>query len=168
MTQKMKLDSQDQQRLRLDRQLCFALYNASNTMTRLYRPHLQKLGLTYPQYLVLLALWSKQPQLVGDLGAELGLNFGTLSPLLKRMAIKGLIQRQRDPQDERRVSIALTSAGQALRQPALAMQTDLGCELNLAADNISQLRESLQLLTLSLSQVEANQPQKTTPPGVTP
>lgn len=125
-------------------------------MTRLYGPHLQKLDLTYPQYLVLLALWSEQPRSVGDLGAELGLNFGTLSPLLKRMEMKGLIKRQRQPEDERRVSIALTAQGLGLRQSALEMQKVLQCELDLPDESVTQLRDGVQQLTQSLLKAEVN------------
>ena len=142
--------------LRLDRQLCFALYRASNLITRLYGPHLQKLDLTYPQYLVLLALWAEQPLSVGDLGVELGLNFGTLSPLLKRMEAKGLVQRQRQPEDERRVSVVLTPEGFDLRQPALAMQKLLRCELDLPDEGLNELRESVQLLTRGMLKVNSS------------
>lgn len=125
-------------------------------MTRLYGPHLQELDLTYPQYLVLLALWTEQPRSVGDLGAELGLNFGTLSPLLKRMEVKGLLQRQRQADDERRVSITLTAQGEDLRQSALAMQKVLQCELDLPDESVAQLRDGVQQLTRSLLNVELN------------
>ncbi|MDZ4320516.1 MAG: MarR family transcriptional regulator, partial [Phenylobacterium sp.] len=83
--------------LRLDLQLCFALYGASNRVTRLYRPLLEPLGLTYPQYLVMLALWEKAPRSVGDLGQALDLDSGTLTPLLKRLETQGLVNRARDP-----------------------------------------------------------------------
>ena len=104
--------------LLLDRQVCFPLYAASNLLTRLYRPVLEPLGLTYPQYLVMLVLWERSPASVGDLGERLHLDSGTLTPLLKRLESAGLLARQRDAQDERRVRIALTNAGQALRAEA--------------------------------------------------
>src|SRR6476661_10240232 len=92
----------------LDSHLCFALYAASNHMTRLFVPFLQKLGVTYPQYLVLVVLWERGPQGVGDLAALLRMDFGTLSPMLKRLERKGLIVRRRDAADERRVLVDLT------------------------------------------------------------
>src|ERR1700693_3700709 len=100
----------------LDNHLCFALYAASNHMTRLFVPFLQKLGVTYPQYLVLVVLWERGPQGVGDLASMLRMDFGTLSPMLKRIESKGLITRQRSPSDERRVLVALTSKGVSLRK----------------------------------------------------
>lgn len=112
---------QDPAWLLLDRQLCFALYSASLAMTRLYKPHLDALGLTYPQYLVLLALWQADGQSVGELGAHLHLDSGTLTPLLKRMEAAGLVARERSAADERRVEIHLTAAGRKLRQRALAV-----------------------------------------------
>src|SRR5215831_21306714 len=89
----------------LDNHLCFALYDASNHMTRLFVPFLTKLGVTYPQYLVLVVLWERGPQGVGDLASLLGMDFGTLSPMLKRLESKGLLTRKRQPADERRVLV---------------------------------------------------------------
>lgn len=119
--------------LRLDRQLCFALYAASLAMTKLYKPLLAPLGLTYPQYLVMLALWEQDGPSVSALGERLQLDSGTLSPLLKRLAAAGLITRARAPDDERRVQITLTPAGHALKArvrhvPACAFQAS-GCSL---------------------------------------
>lgn len=108
--------------LALERQLCFALYSASLAMTRLQKPHLEALGLTYPQYLVLLALWAQDGQTVGELGARLVLDSGTLTPMLKRMEAAGWLQRERDPADERRVRVGLTPAGRALREPACGLR----------------------------------------------
>src|ERR1700761_624923 len=110
------INDQEDDPLRLDRQVCFPLYAASNLINRLYRPVLGKLGLTYPQYLVMLVLWEQEPQTVGGLGGRLYLDSGTLTPLLKRMEAAGLVVRQRDTQDERRVQIALTDKGRALRE----------------------------------------------------
>lgn len=109
---------EDDDPLLLDRQVCFPLYAATNLLNRMYGPVLGELGLTYPQYLVMLVLWERQPQTVGALGARLHLDSGTLTPLLKRMEAAGLVTRTRDPADERRVQIALTAAGQALRARA--------------------------------------------------
>src|SRR5216684_7333710 len=99
----------------LDGHLCFALYAASNHMTRLFVPFLQKLGVTYPQYLVLVVLWERNSQGVGDLATALSMDFGTLSPMLKRLERKGLVDRRRHPDDERRVVVTLTPKGVALR-----------------------------------------------------
>ena len=104
--------------LRLDNQVCFALYSASLAMTKLYKPLLDAIGLTYPQYLVMLVLWEGDQLTVSELGERLYLDSGTLTPLLKRLESAGLLARQRDAQDERRVRIALTNAGQALRAEA--------------------------------------------------
>lgn len=115
--------------LSLDLQLCFSLYTAANLMTRLYRPLLQPLGLTYLQYLAMLALWEHSPQSVGDLGRRLGLDSGTLTPLFKRMETAGILTRTRDPSDERRVTIALTDAGRALRHKAQGVPGAVFCRL---------------------------------------
>src|SRR6476469_7936832 len=102
--------------LRVERQLSFALYGASNRVVRLHRPFLEPLGLTYPQFLVMLALFEDAPRTVGELGQELGMDNGMLTPLLKRLQSAQLISRTRDSQDERRVLIDLTEAGEALRE----------------------------------------------------
>jgi DNA-binding MarR family transcriptional regulator len=101
--------------LQLDLQLCFALYTAGNLFTRLYRPLLAPLGLTYPQYVAMMILWERSPQTVGDLCRRLNLDFGTLSPLFRRLETAGLVVRRRDPDDQRRVLIELTGEGRALR-----------------------------------------------------
>jgi DNA-binding MarR family transcriptional regulator len=102
----------------LNQQLCFALYAANNAMGRLYRPMLAELGLTYPQYLVLLALWETDNRTVGALGEALTLESNTLTPLLKRMEGADLVQRLRNPQDERSVTVSLTEKGRALEGKA--------------------------------------------------
>ena len=104
--------------LQLDNQLCFALYSTSLAMTKLYKPLLDKLELTYPQYLVMLVLWQNDGLMVSALGERLFLDSGTLTPLLKRMETAGWLTRQRDVQDERRVTIRLTSAGRSLQAQA--------------------------------------------------
>ncbi len=119
--------------LDLDRQLCFALYAASLAMTKAYKPILAELGLTYPQYLVMLALWQHGSQRVGELGERLGLDSGTLTPLAKRLQALGLIERERSAVDERQVEITLTAAGQQLRARAepipLCVMQLTGCQL---------------------------------------
>lgn len=102
----------------LDNQLCFALYSASLAMTKLYKPYLDALGLTYPQYLALLVLWERDGITVSSLGERLNLDSGTLTPLLKRMQAAGWLTRQRSQEDERRVQVLLTDAGRALQQQA--------------------------------------------------
>jgi DNA-binding MarR family transcriptional regulator len=104
--------------LKLDHQVCFALYSASLAMTKLYKPLLDELGLTYPQYLVMLVLWEGDGLMVSELGQRLFLDSGTLTPLLKRLEAAGLISRLRDVADERRVHIHLTAAGRKLKARA--------------------------------------------------
>ncbi|HEY8023455.1 MAG TPA: MarR family transcriptional regulator [Burkholderiaceae bacterium] len=104
--------------LRLDNQLCFALYSASLAMTKLYKPLLEPLGVTYPQYLVMLVLWESDGVMVSEIGERLFLDSGTLTPLLKRLETAGLLTRLRDADDERRVRIKLTAAGRALKKQA--------------------------------------------------
>ena len=106
------------QALLLDNQLCFALYSASLAMTKVYKPLLDTLGLTYPQYLVMLVLWEHDTLTVSELGEHLFLDSGTLTPLLKRMEAAGLVQRTRSAEDERRVRVAATSAGRRLKARA--------------------------------------------------
>ncbi|WP_353862470.1 MarR family winged helix-turn-helix transcriptional regulator [Svornostia abyssi] len=105
--------------LALDRQVCFALYAASRAVTAAYRPLLEPLGLTYPQYLVMLVLWERGPLPVHEIGDALRLDSGTLSPLLKRLEAGGLVRRRRSAEDERRVLVALTDEGRALRDRAV-------------------------------------------------
>ena len=104
--------------LKLDNQLCFALYSASLQMTKLYAPLLKPMGLTYPQYLVMLVLWENDGTMVSQLGERLFLDSGTLTPLLKRMESSGLLRRERARDDERRVLIYLTPAGRTLKKQA--------------------------------------------------
>jgi MarR family transcriptional regulator, organic hydroperoxide resistance regulator len=127
----------------LDNHLCFALYAASNHMTRIFLPFLQKLGVTYPQYLVLVALWERDSQGVGDLASTLGMDFGTLSPMLKRIEKKGLVARRRDPADERRVAVSLTSKGEALRKRTQQMLGQFYCFLNVPVEELFDLKDRL-------------------------
>ena len=141
-TTKTPQGSADQ--LRLENQLCFALYAASGLVTRAYRPLLEPLGLTYPQYLAMMALWEKAPRTVSDLGEALGLDSGTLTPLLKRMEGAGLVRRTRDAADERRVLITLTDEGRDLREKAAGVPYALACTLGLPGEAIVELRATLQ------------------------
>src|SRR6201981_1015621 len=104
--------------LMLSNQLCFAVYSTAHAFNRVYKPLLDRLGLTYPQYLVMLALWERDGVPVKDIGERLFLDSGTLTPLLKRLEAADLIKRRRSTEDERQVLIALTSQGQALREKA--------------------------------------------------
>lgn len=126
--------------------MCFALYAASRAMTARYRPLLDALGLTYPQYLVMMLLWEEDNQTVGQLGARLSLDSGTLSPLLKRLTTAGLVTRHRRVEDERSVAIALTDAGRALRDRAEAINEEIICALGMDADEFADLRAKLNLV----------------------
>lgn len=138
--------------LLLDSQLCFALYSASASMTRAYRPLLEPLGLTYPQYIVMLVLWEDAPRSVGEIGAMLGHDSATLTPLLKRLEANGLVSRVRDPADERRVLVAPSKAGMALKQKALGIPGALLCRLRLPVGEIAELRRTLKRLTAALNE----------------
>ncbi|ARU18370.1 MarR family winged helix-turn-helix transcriptional regulator [Croceicoccus marinus] len=127
--------------LRLDRQLCFPLYAATNLLQRLYRPMLEPLGLTYSQYLVMLVLWEREPVTVGELQSCLRLDVGTLSPMLKRMERAGLVTRIRDPRDERRVLIAPTPKGRDLKIEARGIPHALAKQVGVDAERIHALRE---------------------------
>lgn len=132
--------------LRLDQQLCFALYSASLAMTKLYKPLLEPLGLTYPQYLALLVLWERDGVSVGELGERLFLDSGTLTPLLKRMEAAGRLQRERAADDERRVIVTLTPDGRALKQQARRVPHDLAKATGCSADELVALTAQLQAL----------------------
>jgi len=138
--------------LRLDQQICFPLYAASNLMTRLYRPLLTELRLTYPQYLVMLVLWETSPIRMGELCQRLYLDSGTLTPLLKRLASAGYVSRERDPGDERRVVLALTPAGLALKQRALSVPIALASQFDGAPEQVTAFRIALQNVTQDLAE----------------
>ena len=131
----IKIDDADRM-LQLDHQLCFALYSASLAMTRVYKPLLDELGLTYPQYLAMLALWQQDGLMVSELGERLFLDSGTLTPLLKRLEAAGLITRLRAVQDERRVHITLTAAGRQLKAQAAKIP---GCIISATECSLPEL-----------------------------
>jgi DNA-binding MarR family transcriptional regulator len=133
--------------LKLDRQVCFALYAASRAVTQLYRPLLDALGLTYPQYLVLLVLWERGPVTVSELGDALDLDSGTLSPLLKRLAAAGLVTRGRRPDDERSVEVRLTRAGTELKAKAAGVPRKIARATGLRVADLAALRRDLVALT---------------------
>lgn len=132
--------------LQLDRQLCFALYAASLAMTRLYKPLLEPLGLTYPQYLVMLVLWEGDGITVSQLGERLALDSGTLTPLLKRLEAAGLVQRLRDAADERRVLLQLTAAGRGLKTRAAAIPVAIAGASGCTLDELTALTARLKSL----------------------
>ncbi len=136
----------DDRALLLDQQLCFALYSSSLLLTKLYKPHLEALGLTYPQYLVMLVLWEQNDQVVSQLGERLGLDSGTLTPLLKRLEGHGLVRRERDESDERRVRVKLTEQGQALKSRARGVPSAMRCLMGGHPDELGQLRTALKEL----------------------
>jgi len=138
------------EKLRLDTQLCFALYATSLAMTKLYKPLLAPLGLTYPQYLVMLVLWEHDDRTVHELGELLQLDSGTLTPLLKRMEVAGQLSRHRDPADERRVRILLTPSGKALREQAQGIPGAILCQAGLEGDALATLRTQLHALRQQL------------------
>lgn len=135
---------------RLNRQVCFAMYSATRATTAAYRPMLEELGLTYPQYLVMLVLWEGQPRSVRELGEELALDSGTLSPLLKRLEALGLVERRRSAEDERRVEVFLTASGAALSAKAAGVPQRLAEAAGLSAAELDQLRDTLSRLTAAL------------------
>ncbi|WP_305039780.1 MarR family winged helix-turn-helix transcriptional regulator [Frankia sp. CiP3] len=137
--------------LRLDDQLCFALYAASRAMTGVYRPVLDQLGLTYPQYLVMLVLWEHEASPVKELCAALQLDYGTLSPLLKRLESTGLLRRERRVDDERSVQITLTEEGAALRERARSVPSVIERAMGLSSDEFVALRSALHRLTAVLT-----------------
>lgn len=142
--------SEGENPLLLDMQVCFPLYAATNLLNRLYGPILAGLGLTYPQYLVMLVLWERQPQTVGALGTRLYLDSGTLTPLLKRMEASGFVTRTRDPKDERRVLIGLTDKGKRLREQALHVPETIAD--GRTPEGVEELRESVRNLVAMLAQ----------------
>lgn len=137
--------------LLLDNQLCYALYAAAHRMTKSYRPMLERMGLTYPQYLVLLVLWETDGITVSEIGRRLRLDSGTLTPVLKRLEAAGFLVRNRRRSDEREVEIALTPRGQALRTEAAAVRESVMCQLNMSEPEVQAMRADLNALIANLS-----------------
>lgn len=131
------------ERITLDQHLCFTIYAASRAITRLYRPVLQELGITYPQYLVLLVLWEHESISVKYLGKILDLDTGTLTPLLKRMETMGLIVRERNPKDERSVMIGLTEKGRKMEEKATSIPRSFMDNTGLTVEQITRLDKTL-------------------------
>lgn len=139
----MTAPTQDDDPLALERQVCFALAVASRTVVSVYRPVLEPLGLTHPQYLVMLALWGQEPLSLSALGHQLDLDAGTLSRLVKRLEAASLVTRDRNPDDERSLAVALTADGRALRDRALAVPGTVVERLGMDVEELVELRERL-------------------------
>ena len=137
--------------LQLDKQLCFALYSTSLAMTKLYKPQLEKLGLTYPQYLVMLILWERDGLALKDIAEQLHIDSGALTPVIKRLEALGLLQRQRQADNERTLEIDLTPAGKALRDQAQEIPLHIGMACATSEGEINALREQLQQLRKNLT-----------------
>lgn len=144
--------------LSLDRQLCFPLYAASRAMTQAYAPLLSRLGLTYPQYLVMLVLWETDGVTVKEVGERLYLDSGTLTPLLKRLEAQGLVRRERSTEDARSVHVHLTAQGRALRRKAVSVPEALVCRFGMSLEDVTRLRRDIRRLFEALSQSESPNP----------
>lgn len=129
--------------LRLENQVCFALVTAARNVVSIYRPVLEPLGLTHPQYLVMLALWERSPRSLGELAAELAMEPATLSPLVKRLEAQGRVSRSRRPGDERVLEIALTEEGAALRERAVEVPRKIMELVGMDVDELTALRDGL-------------------------
>jgi MarR family transcriptional regulator, organic hydroperoxide resistance regulator len=129
--------------LKLENQVCFALVTASRNVVSIYRPVLEPLGLTHPQYLVMLALWEQSPRALGELAAELAMEPATLSPLVKRLQAQGRVTRARRADDERVLEIALTADGRALRERALEVPERIMAAVGMDASGLAALRDAL-------------------------
>ena len=138
--------------LRLDDQLCFALYAATSAIVRAYRPLLRDIGLTYPQYVVLMALWEEDDVSVGHLGARLSLPLSGVTPVLDRLERAGLLERRRGTEDRRTVRVALTDAGRDLERQAARAQHQVRCQTELRPEALAELRSELHDLTHTLDQ----------------
>jgi DNA-binding MarR family transcriptional regulator len=147
--------------MKLDNQICFAIYASSREITKLYRPLLQDIGLTYTQYVTMLALWEKDNVTVSELGNRLYLDSGTLTPLLKKLEAAGLVRRTRDRNDERSVLVTLTAEGEALREKAVDIPDQLVCKLDATPEEgitlLSQMHELLSRIKHYSAQAEGQE-----------
>jgi DNA-binding MarR family transcriptional regulator len=141
--------------LKLDNQLCFALYSATHAITRVYRNALESTGITYTQYLVMLALWENNQLMVKSVADRLDLDSASLTPILKRLEAAGLLTRQRNKSDERVVEIILTEKGHALQDEVANIQKRVACQTGLSTDEFDQLKHSLHTLVKTM---HANEP----------
>ncbi|MGB4059063.1 MAG: MarR family transcriptional regulator [Burkholderiaceae bacterium] len=142
----------DESSLFLSNQLCFALYAASLAMTKTYRPLLAPLGLTFPQYVVMMALWQHKALTAGALAEAVALDAGTLVPLVRKLVSQGLLQRERSPEDDRSVIISLTAAGEALQKQAHAVYAQAACATQCSLEQRQALTVQLQVLRAALTQ----------------
>jgi DNA-binding MarR family transcriptional regulator len=136
-------DSSDRTRHEVNKQLSFALYRAGNCLVRMHKPFLEPLGLTFPQYLVMLELLGSAPRSVGELGTKLGMDTGTITPLVKRLEQAGFVTRRRDAKDERRVFVDLTRSGDAMRESVWAVQDQVNTVCQISDERANDLREAL-------------------------
>ena len=134
----------------LERQLCFSVYSAAHAFTAAYKPLLEPFGLTYPQYLVMLALWQEDGVSVKEIGGRLHLDSGTLTPLLKRLQASGYVRRGRDPANERQLRVELTEVGQQLRWKVAEVRKSLVCSVGMTEEPIQALREQVDAMTEAL------------------
>ena len=152
-------DAMAYEQLKLGNQLCFPVYAASRLITREYQPFLDKLGITYPQYLVLMILWEEDGMPVNDIAKKLILNTNTITPLLKRMENQGIIRRKRSRQDERKVIVQLTAKGRELQEEASLIPEKLAGRLvegELKVDDLIRMKEMLDSMIRSLSGKDSN------------
>ncbi len=140
---------------RLEQQVCFAIYSAMHAVNKAYMPLLEKIALTYPQYLAMLVLWEADDVTVKELGERLFLDSGTLTPLLKRLESMGLVQRTRDPKDERKVRLSLTGKGRDLRRDALSIPGQIAAAMGRPADDLKSVRKELRRIRNSLLECRA-------------
>ncbi|HEX9059983.1 MAG TPA: MarR family transcriptional regulator [Clostridia bacterium] len=140
--------------LKLDNQLCFAVYACSREIIKLYRPHLEKLGLTYTQYITMLVLWETPSITAKDLGDKLYLDSGTLTPLLKKLEGMGLVERKRSAEDERNLIVSLTGKGLELKEAAREIPLKVACSIELSSHEGIFLRETLKELTKKINTCE--------------
>lgn len=140
-----------EQQILLENQVCFPLYSAANAVIRAYRPLLDKLDITYSQYLVLMVLWQQNGINVKDLGSKLHLDSGTLTPLLKRLEAKGMVERRRGVSDERVRELYLTEAGQALKQQAFCVPEEMLCQLDFDVEELVTLKTMCERIVAKLN-----------------
>lgn len=143
--------SGNEQPMLLANQLCFAVYSTAHAFTRFYKPLLDRLGLTYPQYLTMLVLWEKDALSVKEIGERLFLDSGTLTPLLKRLEAGGLVKRTRSSQDERQVIVALTPQGEALKEKARSLPPSILAASHCSVEELGALKKGIELLRAKLN-----------------
>lgn len=156
MTQSASAKTDD--RLRLNHQLCFAIYSAAHAFNRAYKPLLDPVGLTYPQYLVMLVLWEEDGQTVGEIGDKLRLESSTLTPLLKRLEAAGQVRRTRDSTDERQVRVRLTASGRALRERATGIPCAMAEATGRPTPEIERLKAEILVLREALARASLPEP----------